>query len=247
MAACQKLVSRGSGDSPDLGPLRRDVDRLLAGERGVLAWLRSLPTGQRLAMVLFMAVVTAIAALAVLPANPRPGLEVHSPERLAVTLAALFLLTAVATWRLLRPLHQPPPPRWQSALLVAAGLFMPVVLALAPHGASAQEHAVIYAAEEGATFLRNSLLCFTFGAVLGLPVLVVAMLLRRADIDGAAVAALAGVAAGLTGNMALQLHCPNTTPKHLLLGHATLLVALVAAVAGATTLRRRLRLRPARH
>jgi hypothetical protein len=65
--------------------------------------------------------------------------------------------------------------------------------------------------------------------MLGLPVLLVAFAVRRAEVDGAALGALAGVAAGLTGNLALQVHCPITHTAHLLIGHATLIIVLGTA------------------
>lgn len=73
--------------------------------------------------------------------------------------------------------------------------------------------------------------CIGFGGATGAAILALAFLMRRAQVDGAAVAALAGVAAGLTGNLTLQLHCPIVDPTHLILAHAMLLVIFGAATA----------------
>jgi hypothetical protein len=86
-------------------------------------------------------------------------------------------------------------------------------------------------------FARECGRCAAFGAVMGLPVLAFALLARRAHVEGV-VASLAGVAAGLTGNLALQLHCPNTNVAHQLLGHWVVLLVLPLATVVWCALRR---------
>jgi hypothetical protein len=107
---------------------------------------------------------------------------------------------------------------------LGVGVLVPCVLTLIP----LDHHGV--AAGEGAIFALECGRCAAFGAVMGLPVLVLALLARRSRLEGV-VAALAGVAAGLTGNLVLQIHCPNTNVVHQLLGHWVVLLFLPVATA----------------
>lgn len=204
----------------DIAALETRVKALLAEERGLLATLRSLRTRHRTLLVLVVSVSVTAGALAL---RPRADLAHYPALRMALTLAVLFALTASASWRLLRPLHLPRPRRSVSLLLALAGVSMPFFLSVIPLG-----H-VGHPAGEGAEFVLGCARCVGFGGLLGLPVLVLAFAVRRADVDGAAIAALAGVAAGLTGNLILQVHCSITDPAHLLGGHALLLIILAGA------------------
>jgi len=222
--ALEELAGKGEGDEElDLDALRHDVDALLDEERGFLAELRSRGTGQRIAIVVAAVVLISVGTVL---ATPRTDLATYPLGRMIAILVALGLLTGMATWRLLRPLHLPPPSPTSNRLLLLAGLLTPVVVDLIP----LHDH-VGGAAGEGMSFVTACLKCFGFGGVTGALVLVVAFMMRRARVDGVAVAALAGVAAGLTGNLTLQLHCPIIAPAHLLLGHAMLLLVFGAATA----------------
>jgi hypothetical protein len=199
----------------DLEPLRREVHRALAQERGVVARLRSLRTSHRiLLVVLLAALVTLAAALA----TPRHDLGEVPFARMMATLAVFAALTAAASWRMLRPLHAPPPSMWSGRALIAAGLLSPCLFALGP-----LEH-VGLSAGEGADFVACCGKCIGFGGALALPVFVLALLARRSTVDGAVVAALGGVAAGLTGNLGLQVHCAVTEPAHVLASHELLVL-----------------------
>ena len=105
-------------------------------------------------------------------------------------------------------------------MLLIVGAAMPFLLVLIPI-----EHIGAQPGEGGA-FVVLCLKCFSFGLVFGLPVLLLAYATRRANVDGAGVVALAGVAAALTGNLALHLHCPVTDVAHIMLGHASLVFFL---------------------
>lgn len=69
--------------------------------------------------------------------------------------------------------------------------------------------------------------CFLFGAVPGGLLVFALRALDRNAHGGTDVAILAAVGGGLAGNAALELHCPSAAPLHLLLGHATIGIALV--------------------
>ncbi len=223
--ACRALVRDGeaAGDDlsdGDLGPLRRGVDGALAAEQGMLARLRAMPTSRRLTLVVLLSVAVTVASVVF---TPRVDLAVYPSWRMLGSLALLGMVTAAAAWRLLRPLYAPPSPLWVSRGLVVAGVLLPVALALIP-----MQHVGV-AADEGSRFALGCGKCLAFGGAMGFPVLLLALLSRRSRIDGAAVTALAGVAAGIAGNLTLQVHCPITEPVHLLIGHALLVVLLAGA------------------
>lgn len=224
--ACRAMLPatmlRGEPADAQIASLRGRIDADQAGDAGIGGKLRALRTSHRiLVLMTVVAVVTAVAVLT----TPRPDLAHYPPMRMALTLALLVGVTGAAAWRLLRPLHAPPPRVWSSRALLVIGVLTPCVLALVPI------HHTGAAAGEGVAFAAACGKCLGFGGVLGLPVLLLAFWARRARIDGAGAAALGGVAAGLTGNLTLQVHCPITESTHLLMGHAALLVVLGAVAA----------------
>jgi hypothetical protein len=224
MEACQRLAGELDGeDEADLDALQREVDELIAEEKGPVAELRARATGQRIAIV--VAAVTLL-SIGVALGTPRADLGTYPLLRTVLVLALLGALTAVATWRLLRPLHLPRPSVTSSRLLLVAGLLAPFVISIIP----VNDHTGA-APGEGVAFATACFKCFGFGGALGLPVLGLAFVMRRAQVDGAAVAALAGVVAGLMGNLALHLHCPVVDPLHLIIGHALLVVVFSIAAA----------------
>lgn len=223
MDALEELARDGDVAEVELEALRQDVDALLEAETGAAARLRSRGTNQRVAIVVAAVVLL---CLGVALGMPRLDLASYPVVRMAAVLGLLGALTAVATWRLLRPLHLPPPSVTSSRLLLGAGLIVPFVVALVP----LHDH-VGGPAGEGLGFAVACFKCFGFGGATGALVLALAFVMRRSQVDGAAVAALAGVVAGLTGNLTLQLHCPIIDPTHLLLAHAMLLVVFGAATA----------------
>lgn len=227
LEACEQLARRGLEaelEEAIADSIRGEITERIAAERGLVATLRALPTSQRLAgIVLASLAVTVLAWLMM----PRADMDHYPRGRMLITLGALFGLTVAANLRLLRPLHLPKPPAWTGAVLLLAGIAAPIVLAVVPLTAFGHEE---FAAGEGGAFAVGCFKCLSFGAVLGLPVLLLAGLMRRANVDGAAIVALGGVAAGLTGNLTLQVHCPIVDTGHLLLGHASLLFILIAAI-----------------
>jgi hypothetical protein len=224
MAACRAGVPEAADTEPsldDLAPLGRRVEEELAREVTGVATLRALRTPYRVLLVLAALALVVLLAVAV---APRADLASYPRGRMALSIVLLSAVAAVASWRLLRPLHLPPPPLWSSRLLLIAGVTLPCVLAALP-----LDHAGANAGT-GAGFAVGCGKCLAFGGALGFPALLLALLLRRAPVDGAAVSALGGVAAGLAANVALGLHCPVSDPAHIVSGHA-LLVVLLGGVA----------------
>jgi hypothetical protein len=206
----------------DLERLEQAVLADLAAERGLVARLRQLGRLPRLALLLSLVSVEALAFWLVLP---RGDLELYPPVRMAMVLGGHGGLLVVAGWLALRPLHLPGL-RLAPRAVVMAGVALPVALALLP------EVATLGRVETVAGHLRWGAFCFLIGATAAAAVLLLAHVLDR----GGPGVALAAVAAGLTGTLLLTLHCPINYPLHLLAGHASV---PIAAVVAAGLLRRR--------
>ena len=205
-----------------LDQLRLSIDGAIARDTGAIAQLRSLSVAQRLLLV--VALATAITA-AIMLTGPTDNLSGTGMWRAGVVMLVVAVMTVLTCWRLLRPLHLPPANRWVGYGLVAVGVLLPFLMAWALRHDGGQ------AAATGSAFFKQCAVCTTFGAVLGLPVLGLALLLRRAKIDGVAVGALAGIAAGFTGFLTLHLHCTISDPIHVMGGHASVLLVLGGAAA----------------
>jgi hypothetical protein len=95
-----------------------------------------------------------------------------------------------------------------------------------------------YQAAPGNGFWVSSLLCLDITlAWAAAPLLLAALAVRRAFPAGAAWrSALVGSALGLLSGAAINLHCPNVNPAHLLAGHGVPVV--VAALVGALVVAR---------
>lgn len=222
MAALRSLTGREAPEPVDddlLASLRAKVDEDVAAEVGLVAKLRALPTPQRVGLV---AGVTLLFTLVSGLAMPRPDLAQYPEVRMALILGLMAALCGWALWRILRPLHLPRPSPIADRILLVLGVLAPLAFALWPMPTMAH-------AEHAGSFVGRAMGCLAFGSALGIPVLGLAIVLRRARVDGAAVAALAGVAAGLTANLGLQLHCPIHDPAHLVVAHASLVLLLAPA------------------
>jgi hypothetical protein len=71
--------------------------------------------------------------------------------------------------------------------------------------------------------------CFMYGALLALPVVAAFFWLERADRPPAGTFWLVAALSGFTANLVLELHCPSQHLVHLLLGHASVGVVVLAA------------------
>ena len=107
----------------------------------------------------------------------------------------------------------------------AIGFAVPLAMALL-----APAHTVHAASLEGqgADFWPRALACLGFGLAIAVPVLVTAWLLERFPGARPMLWVLASGLGGLAGNLALHVHCPITSMAHLLAGHASVGVVLLA-------------------
>jgi hypothetical protein len=94
-------------------------------------------------------------------------------------------------------------------LSLAVGL--PVLLALVP-----------FVSEPSGGGIGNALGCVGYGAAFSTPLLALLVVLERRDRLPLVDIALCGASLGLAGAIVLDLHCTNTHPCHLLLGHASI-------------------------
>ena len=209
-------------ESSSLDKLRGNIDELIGREEGMLGYLRSRSTGQRVFFVGLVAIVATCVALVLRPTDHLAG---AGRWRFAGVLVLVAMITVLACWRLMRPLHLPPANRWVGNALLLAGVALPFLMAFTLN------HEAGKAIGTGALFYKQCAVCLTLGLVLGMPVLGLALLLRRAKVDGAAIGALAGVAAGLTSYLTLHVHCTISDPAHVMGGHATVLLVLTAGAA----------------
>jgi hypothetical protein len=215
---------------PAVEPLRARVAELVAAEKGWLANLRAMRTARRLGLV---ATVAALIALIMAVGTPRFDMGDYPRERMAITLAAFGALAGIAVWSVLRPLHKAAAPRWTVLAMLAASIVVPTALYYVPH------HHEGFAQGSGAVFAERCGECLALGAGLALPMVLLTLAARRAAVGGWMIAALAGAAAALVGNVALQLHCAVVDTAHLLVGHFALVPLFVVTIAVWQTLRDR--------
>jgi hypothetical protein len=216
---CSRALGAAGGaplEPPD--DLFAELAEAVRHERGFTAWLRALPTPVRLFAALDSA---AVFVLAMVLARPRWAFGPVPLFRVVPVVAVLAAELGVVLWLVLRPLQAAPPNRKLVLGSIFAGLLVPVLFALVPPGARPA------AAPPPPEMTTAIVACFLFGAVPGGLLVFALRALDRNAHGGTDVAVLAAVGGGLAGNAALELHCPSTAPVHLLLGHATLGIALV--------------------
>ncbi|MCA9628330.1 MAG: hypothetical protein KC766_11715 [Myxococcales bacterium] len=204
---------------PRLDAIQADLDRALEAERG-LRRLKSLATPTRIAIAL-----GAIAGLVVLNLlRPRPDIATLGTLALAFPLVVASSLIFLGVRSALRGPHA----RVQSAVhtgaLVGLSAGLPLVYFLSQSFLG--EFSFI---DSSPGFARRALGCFAYGAGWSLPLGLVLLLLDRNKLASPISALNAGTAGGLSGLIALHLHCPSQHPGHLLLGHLSVLLAMLVA------------------
>jgi hypothetical protein len=210
----RSLASDVSAAMPFESELFARLEADLARETGLRAWLRSRPT--RLRFLVVTASVLCVVGLGGLLRH-RADLDAYPTGRL-LAFAVLYLFGILIAFgkKLYMSIRHGLVEDYGSLAVGALG--MPFLLAFAPATEASQ-----HAGPGGA------LGCFLYGAFLTLPIAALLWAFDRDDRPSVRSVCLSAVALGLSANLLLELHCPSGNLQHLLLGHASLGVAWLAA------------------
>ncbi len=208
-------------DEPVAPGLAARVRAQLDEDRGVVGALKSLSTSARITLANAAVIVVAGAVLLVLG---RPDLDVYPLGRMTVLVALHAVVVALALRASLRGLHLAPLTERRRLGLLAAAVALPLGAALLPQAHAEHDASLVGG---GSDLVPRAVECFSFGAVLAVPVLLLLVTLDRGGARTPTRVALFAAAAGVSGALGLQLHCPIVHPSHLVLGHGTLVAAVV--------------------
>lgn len=185
-------------------------DRTLAGFlRTRATWMRRLLVSAALALIAF----TAWRSLPAIAESAR-----GTPWKM--TLAAYLSLLLIATFLATRPLQLPPLAPWKAKAVAAVTVTATLIAALWPRADAAAASSSVTAETPAFMFMA----CMGMGLLLGVPVYA---LLRLFDQGNSFGNLMAAVAAGLAGNLLLNMHCPVHSGPHALFGHASVAVIFV--------------------
>jgi hypothetical protein len=207
--------------APEVSPgdLFERVEQDLNREVGVRAWLRALPLRVRAGALL---VVAASLFLFHLLLRGRADLGQYSPTVFWSVASLLGLGLAVGAFRVLRGPTAALGSATKDRTLAPLLLLAPALVALlAPLGA---------ASAEAVTAWGNPSNCFTYGAALAVPLVLLYWLFERRDAVPLRALVSAGALAGLAANLLLHAHCGSANVGHLLLGHASIGLAWALAL-----------------
>jgi len=219
--------TEGTAIADLLSGMQRDLQK----ERGMFAWLRSCSTPLRVAMSMCIVLVPAGAQLAF---ARRADLSEFPLPFLLIALAAYMMTAAFATKTLLAPLQQPKSV-WSVRIAWMASLGLPLLFAVLSPDDGSQ---VAPQLDNTVSFLRQAISCLRYGALLAIPGVISLALLDRQLARGKRFLFVAACTGGIVGNLILLLHCANPNASHLLVGHATIAIALLIGVALVTVVRR---------
>jgi hypothetical protein len=211
------LGAANTPESFDLSATWQATERALHAERGLRTALRSQSTRRRLLVV--FGLLLSMAAHELFGHQQTGAIHRVGPVSalllcvLQAALVALILRRAFSTTLALSP-----------ALLTLVALCLPVGLALLlPELA---QHETLRDAA-----IPASGRCFSYGSAIALPIAGALWLLDRRDRHGPEFFALLAAVLGASANLLLFLHCPSIEFLHLLLGHASIGVAWLLAIA----------------
>lgn len=195
----------------DPGALFDQLGREVEREAGPRAWLRSLSTRTRAGALVFVGLLLLASQLWL---QRRGDFAEYSPAVFWLVVAALTGALGFGSWRLARGAHAPLKAAQREGAVTLLFLLLPGLVALLSPLGSASGPTTDEAA------WGSPLACFSFGAVMVTPFLLLAWLLERRDRVPRAVLVSAGALSGLAANLLLHAHCGSAHLGHLLLGHA---------------------------
>ncbi|MEO7035932.1 MAG: hypothetical protein ABI548_18510 [Polyangiaceae bacterium] len=186
----------------------------VAQETGPRAWLRSRPTRLRFAAVVASALfVIALGGML----RSRPDFAEYPVARLVLLLGVYLLGIVFACGKELYLSARRGSLADHFGLLLGA-LGLPFLIAFAPATEASRHFGP-----------GGALSCFMYGAALTVPTAALLWAFDRDNRPSLRTVCLSAVALGLSANLVLELHCPSGNALHLLLGHASIGVAWLAA------------------
>lgn len=201
-------------------------DEIASEQESVRAKFRELPTWLRL--LILVGAGFGIGA-GVLWLAGREDIGVYPRIRMVMLSSAFVLLMGATLRRSIRPLFRRAEGLQKELSVLGLATLAVVVPAMLPQ---AHAHMAVSLEGAGADLIPRAFGCFVFGNVTGLPVLGLIWWFSRTDVLQFWHALFGAAAAGLVGNLALQLHCPIVHQEHIFLGHSTVLIFVVAGMWG---------------
>jgi hypothetical protein len=201
----------------------KDLQSLIhAQDDSFLGRLASWPSWVRHSAAVAVGAVT-VALVFVL--QPRSDLYDYPAARMALALLSLFALGIWLGGDALRGWHRPALSRQDIVLRVALSLTLLVGLSILPVPVELSPYTV---APRGVPLFAHASRCFLYGLAVALPTFFSCRFLGH---HAPYTNWMAAVVSGIVGNLALQVHCPITEHSHLLAGHTTIGVAVLAYAA----------------
>lgn len=237
-AACSSFSSWASGSGAagtsdrapqwlEMSGVQAAVDEQINADTGVRARLRAMPTRARAGLVVGLA---GFIPLYWLVASRRVDLSVYPTGRLLLDLTLLASPIVLLTVLTVRPVHRRQWPSWTAPVAVAVAIAAALSLTSMP--AAHVDHPASLLGT-GDDMVPRALACFTTGALSGLPLVAWIWMVSRRDRPLWKVGALGSMLAAAVGGLSVFFHCPLTSPLHLTLGHATVMLPfLVFALVG---------------
>ena len=192
------------------------VEQDLAGEQGIHASLRALPTWLRTALLVGLGLLLVGSHLLLDRRSDFGDYGAVAFWGIALAFGGALLL---GSWRLLRGASQPLAAARRERRVALLLLALPILAALlAPLGAPPTPLGILREAETWGSVSS----CFNYGVALVMPFALLAWLLERRDRVPLSALVAAGALAGIAANLLLHAHCSSVHLGHLLLGHASI-------------------------